>query len=161
MKKNIFIVPILSLIAGIVFLPLANYIVFWIIDITTPESEMMYIGANHAYSIFGISIIIVIAIGMILRKKSFDKMTIFKSVTILVLYALIIYIANEIYWKFAGSNTLSPGALLEIRLHYPFAIYETLRSVVLTINIHALDIWIDKILVLLYPYVLVFFGKNK
>ena len=60
------------------------------------------------------------------------------------------------------TETSTPGAvLLEMRLSYPFSVYESIRSIILGINRNMMDFWIDRIAIVLFPYVLVLFGKSR
>ena len=159
MKKNIFVVPILSLVAYIIS-NLALRVIVLVMDLTTPEGQVSEFGNNYNYILFGISIVLIILMGILLRKWKFDKITIFKSVTILAVYIILILGGFEIYANVTGN--LTPGAvLLEMRLSYPFSVYESIRSIILGINRNMMDFWIDRIAIVLFPYVLVLFGKSR
>lgn len=159
MKKNIFTVPILSLVASIV-LKLFIYIIAWIRNIATPEGQPIVWGKGYIYGVFGASVVLLIFIGIMLRKRDFDKITIFKSATVLVAYMAIIWLVFRICTQITGS--LTPNLLmLELNLSYPFFIYDSIRSVIASININMTDFWIDQIAMILFPYMLVFFGKSK
>lgn len=155
MKKELFIVPILSLIGGLIFRPLVSRIIVWITNIMTPNSQMIQT-ANDVYTICIACFIFIILVGVILRKKKFDRMTIFKSATILVVYILIIYVANELYFKFVNAET--PSIWLGILLHYPFSIYEIFGDILRNVGINE---FVINILVILYPYVFVLFGTGN
>ena len=63
MKKNIFVVPILSLVAGVISNLVFRVIVRimdMIIYITTPEGQIMESGGNYNYIIFAISVVLII-----------------------------------------------------------------------------------------------------
>ncbi len=163
MKKNIFVVPILSLVAGIVqglLIRIIGRTVNLITDLTTPEGQVVERGANTSYFIFGISIVLIILMGIMLRKWKFDKITIFKSVTILAVYIVLILGGFKIYANVTG-NLTTEAILLEMRLSYPFSVYESIRSIILGININMMDFWINRIAIVLFPYVLVLFGKSR
>ena len=163
MKKNIFVVPILSLVAGVISNLVFRVIVRimdMIIYITTPEGQIIESGGNYNYIIFAISVVLIILMGILLRKWDFDKITIFKSVTVLAVYIVVILVVFGIYYE--TTETSTPGAvLLEMRLSYPFSVYESIRSIILGINRNMMDFWIDRIAIVLFPYVLVLFGKSR
>ncbi len=157
MKKELFIVPILSLIGGLIFRPFVSRIIVWITSIMTPSGQTMQT-ANDVYTICIACFIFIILVGIILRKKKFDRMTIFKSATILVVYILIIYVANELYFKFVNAET--SGIWLGILLRYPFSIYETLGDTLRIMNV-GINEFVINLLVILYPYVFVLFGTGN
>lgn len=163
MKKNIFIVPILSLVAGVIS-NLVFRIIVWIMDmimyITTPEGQIIESSVGYSYILFGISVVLIILMGILLRKWDFDKITIFKSVTVLAVYIVVISVAFGIYYRVTGTST-PEAILLQMRLSYPFSIYESIRSIILGININMMDFWIDQIAVVLFPYILVLFGRSR
>ncbi|CVI72776.1 hypothetical protein NDGK_02709 [Clostridiales bacterium CHKCI001] len=163
MKKNIFVVPILSLVAGVIS-NLVFRVIVRIMDmimyITTPEGQIIESGGGYNYIIFAVSVVLIILMGILLRKWDFDKITIFKSVTVLAVYIVVILVAFSIYYE--ATETSTPGAvLLEMRLSYPFSVYESIRSIILGINRNMMDFWIDRIAIVLFPYVLVLFGKSR
>lgn len=96
-------------------------IVNLIIDLTTPEGLVVEMGSNTSYIIFGISVVLIILMGILLRKWDFDKITIFKSVTVLAVYIVVILIEFGIYYGVTETST-PEAILLEMRLSYPFSV---------------------------------------
>lgn len=158
MKKNMFTVLIFSLIASIVQ-TLCISIMVRIKDVLASEEQVMVWGIKENFIIFGISVILVLLIGVILRKRDLDKITIFKSVTVLAVYMIVMIAIQTIYTRMTG-NPITPAGIVEIWLSYPFYVYDSIRSAILSININMADFWVDRIAMILFPYILVLFGKR-
>lgn len=158
MKKNIFTVLIFSLIASIVQ-TLCISIMVRIKDVLASEEQVMVWGTKENFIVFGISVILVLLIGIILRKRDLDKITIFKSVTVLAVYMIVMIAIQNIYTRMTG-NPITPAGIVEIWLSYPFYVYDSIRSAILSININMADFWVDRIAMILFPYILVLFGKR-
>lgn len=122
MNKNVLKLPLLTLIGGII-LRIIEFIAIRIrVSTIDPNAEW---GSEIFYVNLVSSLIIIVIIGMILR-KTYDKDIIFKSSTLLVIYSFIIWGLSEIGAIFGIYSLFSI-------LYLPTEIFNMISSVLIEI----------------------------
>lgn len=151
MNRKLFKLPILTSIGGIIFY-LLNFILAFLGfgGIWTPrQSEIL------SYIPLILSVIILIIIGMILR-RTFSRKDFIESATLLVIYSIIILIVQKISLYFDIYNET-----IDFILYIPTAIFQTMILLSTKFNNSKVVNSIFLILSLLEPYIIVFFGYGK
>lgn len=150
MDKKLFKLPFLSLIGGIVFYAIIFLLNFLGYGVTfNPLITKILIQAPLI-----LNILILIIIGMILR-KSYDRKTFFKSITLLVIYSFVLLIMQQVMLHFGIENLL-----VDFILYLPIAIFGIISSLLVKDNNTEIIKMIILIVSLFEPYLLMLFSKE-
>lgn len=151
MNIKLFKLPILTSIGGIIFY-LLNFIIAFLGfgGIWTPKQSIIL-----SYIPLILAIIILIIIGIILR-RTYDRKDFIKSSTLLVIYSIIILIVQRLSLYFGIYNST-----VDFILYLPTTIFQIMISLSTKYNNSEIVNLIFLILSLFEPYIFVLFGFGK
>lgn len=152
MDKNLLKLPVLTLIGGII-LRLSDYIV---VPALLSNGASQWTGEMQTASFYIqliITIILYAVIGIILR-RSYNRNTMIKSATLLVIYSIIVVVIEQMAIFIGAYN------IIILWLYLPFEIFISIAVLLSrTFNIESLD-WIYIIPAIFSTYLFVLFVKK-
>jgi len=151
MDKNLLRLPVLTLIGGII-LRISDYV---IIPVLSNGSSQWTGGMETAsfYIQLIITIILFAVIGIILR-RSYDRRTMIKSATLLVIYSIIVVVIEQLAIHFGAYN------IIILWLYLPLEIFTSIAVLLSRIfNLESIN-WIYIIPAIFSPYLFVLFVKK-
>lgn len=150
MNKNQFKLPVLSLLGGALY-----YLIIFLINLLGyGDSWSPRVGILLSYIPLALNIIILVIIGLILR-KTYDRNAFFKAATILVVYSIVLLAFRRLAEHFGFSNDI-----LEFILNLPISLFGIFSNISVRYNLSGILGGVLVILSLLEPYILAFFGKE-
>ncbi|HHW00232.1 MAG TPA: hypothetical protein GXX36_11835 [Clostridiaceae bacterium] len=151
MMKKLLVLPALTLI-GSAILRIADVITSAILVAGTSEWTLEK-GTTAFYVRLILSVILFVIIGIILR-RNYDRKTIAKSATLLVIYSIVIFALEQIT-QYYGTYSM-----IFYWLYIPFEIFTIITWALARISTAENINWIYAIPSLLAPYLFVLFGKR-
>lgn len=151
MDKNLLKLPVLTLIGGII-LRISDYIVTPLLSNGISEWTVGMETASFYIRLI-ITIILFAVIGIILR-RSYDKSTMIKSATLLVIYSIIVVVIEQMAILFGGYN------IIILWLYLPLEIFTSIAVLLSRIfNLESIN-WIYIIPAIFSPYLFILFVKK-
>lgn len=154
MNKKLLKLPILTLIGGIILRIIYRITIHFLVKGTTDWTSE--VGTKLFYIDIISSIIIFIVIGIILR-KTYDRKTLFKSATLLVIYSFLIFGLSEITQHF-GIYSITASLILYLPTEIFNIITSILREITSTTSITLIYVFI--IIENFAPYLFLLFVKE-
>lgn len=151
MNKKLLKLPVLTLIGGII-LRIVDYITVFIFFKGTSEWTFE-MGTTAFYIRLVISIILFVAIGIIVR-RIYDRKTLVKSATLLVIYSIVIFALEQI------TQYCHTYSMAIYWMYLPVEIFTTISSVLAKFSTAESISLTYAIPTLFAPYLFVLFGKN-
>ena len=152
MNKKLLKLPILTLIGGII-LQIADYITAFTLVKGTSEWTLE-MGTTAFYIRLVLSIIFFVVIGIILR-RIYDRKTLVKSATLLVIYSIVILALEQI------TQYLGIYSMIIYWMYLPVEIFTIITSVLARASTAESINWTYAIPTLFAPYLFILFGKKS
>ena len=152
MNKKLLKLPILTLIGGII-LQIADYITAFTLVKGTSEWTLE-MGTTAFYIRLVLSIISFVVIGIILR-RIYDRKTLVKSATLLVIYSIVILALEQI------TQYLGIYSMIIYWMYLPVEIFTIITSVLARASTAESINWTYAIPTLFAPYLFILFGKKS
>lgn len=152
MSTNILILPGLALIGGII-LRITDYMSVFTIAGGTSEWTLE-MGTTVFYIRLVLSILLFVIIGIIVR-RIYDRKTIVKSATLLVIYSILLLALEQIMQLFFTYNPMVYW------LYLPLEIFTTITSLLARISSGESITWIYAVPSLFAPYLFLLFGEKS
>lgn len=152
MNKKLLKLPVLTLIGGII-LQIADYITAFTLVKGTSEWTLE-MGTTAFYIRLVLSIIFFVVIGIILR-RIYDRKTLVKSATLLVIYSIVILALEQI------TQYLGIYSMIIYWMYLPVEIFTIITSVLARASTAESINWTYAIPTLFAPYLFILFGKKS
>jgi len=151
MDKELFKLPVLTLLGGIVY-RIVNFVI--VLLMVRGSDEWTLEMGNIVFVVdLVMSVVIFIVIGIILC-KTYDRKTIFKSATLLVIYSIIVLILEQVTQHLGVYNIR-----ISMWLYLPVEIFTIITSALARISSAESINWLYALPALFAPYLFLFFGK--